>query len=133
MSMTPSWSAQPGRSLSAPGERRLVEQWQKSRGSIILTAAIELSSNQVTHFYSSKKNTAEMMRMMDKLLDQYQDRRQLYLSWDAASWHVSKALNKHIEDHNRTRLGPIVAVALLPARGEFLNVIESASAAWRAQ
>jgi transposase len=117
--------AQPGRSLTAPGEQRLVEQWQKSRGSIILTAAIELSSNQISHFYSSNKNTAEMIRMMNVLVDQYRDRRRIYLSWDAASWHVSKELNRHIEDHNRTGRSPMVAVAPLPARAQFLNVIES--------
>jgi transposase len=117
--------AQPGRSLTAPGEQRLVAQWQKSRGSITLTATIELSSNQISHFYSSKKNTAEMIRTMNVLVDQYRDRRQIYLSWDAASWHVSKELNRHIEDHNRAGRGPIVAVAPLPTRAQFLNVIES--------
>ena len=60
---------QPGRALSAPGEQRVVPQWQKSRGCMIVTAALELSSNQVTHFYSSKKNTAEMIRMMELLVE----------------------------------------------------------------
>jgi hypothetical protein len=102
-----------------------VQQWQRSRGSIILTAALELSSNQVTHFYSSKKNTAEMIRMMNLLVEQYRDRRQIYLSWDAASWHVSNELHKRIEEHNGARAGPIVAIAPLPAGAQFLNVIES--------
>ena len=31
------------------------------------------------HFYSEKKNTAEMVRMMNVLVDQYRDRRQSYL------------------------------------------------------
>ncbi|GAJ04750.1 unnamed protein product, partial [marine sediment metagenome] len=48
----------PGRSLSGPGEQPAVPQWQKSRGRLIVTAALELSKNQVTHFYSSAKNTA---------------------------------------------------------------------------
>jgi hypothetical protein len=60
--------AQTGRSLVAPGEQRMVPQWQKSRGSITVTAAIELSSNQITHFYSSQKNTEEMIRMMKVLV-----------------------------------------------------------------
>ncbi|WP_245321312.1 hypothetical protein [Bradyrhizobium sp. NAS96.2] len=47
--------AQPGRMLIGPGELHFVAQWQQSKGSIIVTAAIELSSNQVTHFYSRKK------------------------------------------------------------------------------
>jgi hypothetical protein len=63
--------------------------------------------------------------MMNLLVDEYRDRRQIYLSWDAASWHVSKELNNHIEEHNRIGRGPVVAVAPLPARAQFLNVIES--------
>ena len=116
---------QPGRSLVAPSEQRLVQQWQRSRGSVILTAAIELSSNQVSHLYSERKNTAEMVRMMNFLIDRYRDRRQIYLSWDAASWHVSKELNKKIDEHNSAGVAPIVATAPLPAHAQFLNIIES--------
>ena len=90
----------PGRALSAPGEQRVVPQWQKSRGCMIMTAALELSGNQVTHFYSPKKNTAEMIRMMELLVEKYRDRRKLYLSWDAASWHISKRLYQRVEEHN---------------------------------
>jgi hypothetical protein len=119
--------AQPGKALVGPGERHLVQQWQQSRGRIIVTAAIELSSNQVTHFYSVKKNTAEMIRMMQVLLKQYRARKKIYLSWDSASWHISKELFKHIADHNTSvgTAGPIVETAPLPARAQFLNVIES--------
>ncbi|MGX1166497.1 IS630 family transposase [Bradyrhizobium sp. DASA03005] len=116
---------QPGKSLTGPGERPLVQQWQKSRGKVTLTAAIELSSNQVTHFYSEKKNTAEMIRMMKILLDQYENCRCIYLSWDAASWHISKELSQAVEDHNSRIVGPTVVIAPLPARAQFLNVIES--------
>ena len=66
----------PGRMLSAPGEQRVVPQWQKSRGCMIMTAALELSGNQVTHFYSPRKNTAEMIRMMELLVRSDRDRRQ---------------------------------------------------------
>ena len=65
-----------------------------------MTAALELSGNQVTHFYSPKKNTAEMIRMMELLVQKYRDRRKLYLSWDAASWHISKSLYQRVEKHN---------------------------------
>jgi hypothetical protein len=77
-----------------------VPQWQRSKGNLILTAGIELSSNQITHFYSTKKNTDEMIRMMQVLVAQYADRQKLYPSWDAASWHVSKKLFEHIDGHN---------------------------------
>jgi transposase len=120
--------AKRGRILAAPGVEPQVPQWQKSKGCLILTAALELSGNQITHFYSAKKNTTEMIRMMDLLVDRYHDRSKLYLSWDAASWHVSKKLFERIDLNNDSVAssgGPIVATAPLPARAQFLNVIES--------
>jgi transposase len=118
----------PGRTLTAPGVQPTVPQWQKSRGCMIMTAALELSGNQVTHFYSTKKNTSEMIRMMDVLIDRYAGQRKLYLSWDAASWHISKQLFTHIEAHNSAVAnggGPLIETAPLPAGAQFLNVIES--------
>ena len=120
--------AKPGRVLAASGEEPQVPQWQKSKGCLIVTAALELSGNQVSRFYSTKKNTTEMIRMMDLLLDRYRDRRKLYLSWDAASWHISKRLFERIEENNKAAVasgGPIVDTAPLPAGAQFLNVIES--------
>jgi transposase len=120
--------AKTGRTLTAPGELREVPQWQKSKGCLILTAALELSSNQVTHFYSLKKNTTEMIRMMELLLERYQDKKRLYLSWDAASWHISKRLFERIEQNNQMVAvtgGTLVETAPLPARAQFLNVIEA--------
>ena len=100
---------------------------QQSKGSIIVTAAIELSSNQITYFYSLKKNTDEMIRMMEALVAEYRDRTKLYLSWDAASWHISKKLFERIDTHNAGigSNGPQIDTAPLPARAQFLNVIES--------
>jgi hypothetical protein len=89
-----------GRKLVSSGERPVVPQWQKSRGSLIITAALELSTNQITHFYSKRKNTDEMVKMMNVLIAKYADRRKIYLSWDAASWHIAKQLNQRIDEHN---------------------------------
>jgi transposase len=44
-----------GRKLVSSGERPVIPQWQKSRGSLIITGALELSANQITHFYSDRK------------------------------------------------------------------------------
>lgn len=60
-----------GRKRVAPGEDYTVPQQQKSKGSLIITAALELSRNQVTQFYSNKKNTQEMIKMMDLLRVRY--------------------------------------------------------------
>jgi len=112
----------------APGQEYVVPQWQKSKGWMILTAALELSRNQVTHFYSCQKNTDEMIKMADLLRAQYRTCKTIYLSWDAASWHISKKLLAHLEKLNQeaNRDGyPVVKTAPLPAGAQFLNVIES--------
>ena len=65
-----------------------------------MTAALELATNQVTHFYSDKKDTEEMIKLLDILLSQYGHLKKIYLSWDAASWHISKKLFEKIENNN---------------------------------
>jgi hypothetical protein len=51
--------AKPGRSLAPPGFQPTVPQWQRSRGCMTMTAALELSGKQVTHFYSARKILAK--------------------------------------------------------------------------
>lgn len=118
--------AKAGRLLAGPDEHPSVAQWQKSKGWLILTAAVELSRNRVTHFYSRAKNTTEMIRMATMLLEEYAGMRTLYLSWDAASWHLSKQLHNFIEKSNGRGDGePRIELVPLPASAQFLNVIES--------
>jgi hypothetical protein len=57
---------QGGISLVPEGSTRTVPQNQKSKGRLIVTAALELSTNQVTHFYSEKKNTEEMIKSVSE-------------------------------------------------------------------
>ena len=117
-----------GRKLCAPGEFPSVPQWQKGRGTIILTGALELRTNQITHFYSENKNTGEMIKMVDILRRQYRSMKTIYISWDAAGWHISKALGERVEflngwaEHDRA---PTIGLEPLPSRAQFLNVIES--------
>lgn len=117
-----------GKKLIPPGETFTVPQFQKSKGVLIMTAALELSTNQVTHFYSKKKNTDEMIKLLDILKAEYRHLDRIFLSWDAASWHVSKKLLEHIELGNSCvgkSSGPKVELAPLPAGAQFLNVIEA--------
>ncbi len=119
-----------GRKRVAPDDYPTVPQFQKSKGCLILTAALELSKNQVTHFYSTKKNTTEMIKLLDLLLGKYSGCRKLFFSWDAASWHASKLLYERVEEVNsrgyRKQHGTAcVELAPLPASAQFLNVIES--------
>jgi hypothetical protein len=117
-----------GRALVEASARPFVPQWQKSKGWLIVTAALELSTNQVTHFYSKAKNTAEMIKLAEQLVSEHAGLSKLYLSWDAASWHMSKELKKFVMDHNcdcQARGLPLLELTPLPASAQFLNVIES--------
>ena len=119
-----------GRSIVKKGERKTYPQRQKSKGFLICTAALELSKNQISHFYSLKKNTEEMIKLLELLLKEYPNERRIFFSWDAASWHASKELYAKIEEINseeyrKIHNNPIVELAPLPASAQFLNVIES--------
>jgi hypothetical protein len=117
-----------GRKLVAPDESVTVPRWQKSKGVVIVTAALELSTNQVTHFYSDKKNTAEIIKLLNLLLAQNPHLSRLYLSWDAASWHMSKQLTRRIASNNvmaEVTGSTRVETAPLPAGAQFLNVVEA--------
>src|SRR5262249_4166784 len=100
-----------GRALVPADVIRTIPQRQRSKGSLICTAALELSTNQVTHFYSKRKNTEEMIKMLETLVAKYHDQERIYPSWDAASWHASKAF--------------VAKVEAIPSGAQFLNVIES--------
>ena len=70
------------------------------------------------------------------LLDRYHNRRKLYLSWDAASWHISKRLSERIEENNKAATesgGPIVDTAPLPARAQFLTLLSRSLVGWHAR
>src|SRR5580700_12252052 len=56
---------QGGRSLVPRGHARTVPQRQRSKGTLIVTAALELSTNRITHFYSPAKNTSEMVKLLN--------------------------------------------------------------------
>ncbi len=121
---------QGGRSLVKKDEIKTYPQWQKSKGHLICTAALELSENQVTHFFSGKKNTDEIIKLVEILIEKYKGQNRIFFSWDAASWHASKKLYTRIDEINcigyRKKYGtPVVELAPLPASAQFLNVIES--------
>lgn len=107
-----------------------VPQFQRSKGVIIVTAALELSTNQITHFYSKKKDSKEIVKLLRILINKYSGCRRIYLSWDGASWHSSKAFQDEVQSVNKYAYRkkhntPIVKIAPLPIGAQFLNVIES--------
>lgn len=118
---------QGGKSLALRGHAKTVPQWQQSKGSLVITGALELSTNQITHFYSATKNSAEMIKLLDILVEKYSNQERIYFSWDAASWHASKELYARVDEINNMsgKKFPQVALAPLPCSAQFLNVIES--------
>lgn len=121
---------QGGWSFMQEGALRIVPQFQKSKGVLIVTAALELSENQITHFYSAHKDTDEMLKLLEILVIKYADQSRIYFSWDAASWHASKKLRARVKEINSSKYQashkcPLVRLAPLPSRAQFLNVIES--------
>jgi hypothetical protein len=71
-----------------------------------------------------------MIKLVHILLEHYQGQSLLYLSWDAASWHASKAFLTEIvrlneEEYRVFHNTPAISLAPLPASAQFLNVIES--------
>jgi hypothetical protein len=119
-----------GWSYTKKGEHKVVPQLQKSKGALLVTAALELSTNQVTHFFSRNKDTDEMIKLLDILLEEYRSCYKIYISWDKAAWHISKKLVSRVAELNspayrEDRTIPLVELAPLPASAQFLNVIES--------
>jgi transposase len=119
-----------GRRFVKDGERPVIPQFQRSKGTLTMTAALELSTNQVTHFYSPAKNSGETIKLLRLLTKRYEDARTLFITWDSASWHRSKAVFDEVRAinaaaENRKKKSPRVYIAPLPSRAQFLNVIES--------
>ena len=112
-----------GKALCRKEEMRTIPQRQISKGRLICTAALELSTNQITHFYSEKKNTKEMIKLLDALLDKYKSESRIYFSWDAASWHASKMLYDRVDEVNdleyrNAHNTPLVELAPLPSSAQ---------------
>jgi transposase len=119
-----------GRALVPGDQIRTIPQRQRSRGSLICTASLELSSNQILHFYSKRKNSKEMTKLLRRLIIRYRGQKRIFVSWDSASWHASKLLYKLVDEINSDEFRcrhktPNVELIPLPSGAQFFNVIES--------
>ena len=71
-----------------------------------------------------------MITLLHILLEKHKPCRKLWLSWAAAGWHASRRFEQELAQVNSRRYRqsngtPLVGVAPLPARAQFLNIIES--------
>lgn len=119
-----------GRRWAMLNDKQDIPLWQHSRGVLIMTAALEMSKNQVTHFYSKNKDSFEMIRLTRILIHKFRGCRKIYLMWDSASWHSSGLVLDELFrinslSYRKEYNTPRVEIAPLPAHAQFLNVIES--------
>jgi transposase len=118
-----------GRSYTKKGEYKKVPQNQNSKGSIILSAALSATTNQLSWIYGNSKDTSSMIDLIEILFNQYYNKSKLYITWDAASWHSSNELIEWLDFVNaqtkKNDDGPLVEFVPLPNNAQFLNIIES--------
>ena len=118
-----------GRSYSKKGEYKKVPNNQNSKGSIIFSSALSATTNQLSWVYSNAKDTSSMIDLIEILYNQNYQKRKIYITWDAASWHRSNALVEWLDEFNAASIdfgeGPIIEFIPLPSCSQFLNIIES--------
>ena len=123
------------RCYTPKGQTPTYPQNQRSKGSITLYGALSVTTNQVTWFYGTTKDSAGIIDLAEILSNQYHNKSRIYLTWDAASWHRSNELVEWA-DHSNTvnkasRSGPVIEVVPLPASAQFLDVIEAVFSAMK--
>lgn len=106
-----------------------VPQEQPNKGSVIMSGALNATTNQVSWLYSSAKDTQAMIDLVEILFNQHPFASRIYLTWDAASWHKSGLLVEWLDAFNvettSSGFGPTIHLVPLPTSSQFLNVIEA--------
>ncbi|MBI2354264.1 MAG: IS630 family transposase [Deltaproteobacteria bacterium] len=114
-----------GRVLMPKGQTPEVPENQKSRGKIQFVAALEAVTNQLTWLFTPDKSAVSMVRLFEKIVQDYADCPAAFFTWDAISVHSSKVIMEWISAHNKAGKGPHIEVVPLPSKSQFLNVIEA--------
>ena len=118
-----------GRCYLKKGEKLVIPQNQKSKGSITLLGALSATTNQIAWIFGRSKDTNCTIDLIDILFDQYHEKSKLFITWDAASWHNSNQLVDWLDQFNAETIeigeGPIIDLVPLPSHSQSLNVIES--------
>jgi len=106
-----------------------IPQEQGHKGSVIMSGALNATTNQVSWLYSPAKDTQAMIDLIEILFNQHAFTSRIYLTWDAASWHRSGPLVEWLDAFNDETaslgFGPTIHVVPLPTSSQFLDVIEA--------
>ena len=118
-----------GRAYFPRYETETVPQAEPHRGSITMAGALSATTNQVTWIYGESKDSGAIIDLIEILFDQHQEATNLYVTWDAVSWHNSSLLVEWLDNFNaeteRRADGPIIRLVPLPVSSQFLDVIEA--------
>ncbi|MCF8169305.1 MAG: IS630 family transposase [Rhodoferax sp.] len=101
---------------------------QISKGSVTLLGALSATTNQVTWIFGESKDSGFIIDLIEILFNQYYDKKAIFITWDAVSWHKSVELMTWLDSFNDTTKklgkGPVIEIVPLPTSSQFLNVIE---------
>ena len=114
-----------GKSFTPKGEVKLIPQYQKSKGKVSIIGALDAVKNQVIHLPIKSKNTKAVIALINVLAYRYCSYKNLYMTWDCASWHKSKELKEALKSLDRRTGLPTITIVSLPKQSQFLNVIEA--------
>jgi len=118
-----------GRIYIKNGDRNYVSTNQTPKGSVIFSASLDATTNQLSWIYGMTKDTNSMVDLIEILFNQHFHKTKFYITWDAASWHSSKVLvdwlNRFNEETRKRCEGPLIEFIPLPSCSQFLNIIES--------
>jgi transposase len=118
-----------GRGFVHENDVHTVPQEQPNKGSVIMSGALNATTNQVSWLYSGAKDTQAMIDLIEILFNQHTFTSRIYLTWDAASWHKSGLLVEWLDTFNvetsTSGFGPTIHLVPLPTSSQFLDVIEA--------
>ncbi len=118
-----------GKALVEKDTTRTIPARQKDKGRVQAIAALEAYTNQLTWKFIKNKDADAVVVLLEMLRDKYPAKKRLFITWDTLSTHRAGSIKSWIRRNNiaakKRGAGPAFRVVPLPAKSQFLNVIES--------
>lgn len=120
------WAVKPygGKSIHAPGEVKTYPQYPSKKGSVTFIGAYEATKKIILWKFINQKNSEAVIEILKLIIRYARHKKQVYVTWDSASWHDSKSLKDFLESHNTSNALKIIILPL-PSKAQYLNTIES--------
>lgn len=118
-----------GKALVEKDATRTIPAKQQDKGRVQAIAALEANTNQLTWKFIENKDIDAVVALLEMLRDKYPGKKRLFITWDTLSTHRADSIKSWIRRNNieaKERCAvPAFRVVPLPAKSQFLNVIES--------